>query len=199
MIGAGPAGISGAVTLASMGHKVTLFERDENPGGMARETIPAERLPDGIIRQEINAVISSASGIERRKGATLDAKYGIDDVLAEGFNAVLLAPGLSRSVPLPAGERPRTGVVGALEFLAAAKRGAKISGTVLVIGGGNTAIDAALSAKRAGADDVSIVYRRSFAEMPAWPEETRLRHSRGRQLPGADATRRLLPATRAAS
>ncbi len=171
VIGAGPAGISGAVTLASMGHKVTLFERDENPGGMARETIPAERLPDGIIRQEINAVISSASGIERRKGATLDAKYGIDDVLAEGFNAVLLAPGLSRSVPLPAGERPRTGVVGALEFLAAAKRGAKISGTVLVIGGGNTAIDAALSAKRAGADDVSIVYRRSFAEMPAWPEE----------------------------
>ncbi len=116
-------------------------------------------------------MISSTGGVERRKGVSLDETFGLDNVLAEGFDAILLAPGLSRSVPLPVSERPATGVAGAIEFLAAAKRGAKSAGTVLVIGGGNTAIDAALSAKHAGADDVSIVYRRSFAEMPAWPEE----------------------------
>jgi len=72
---------------------------------------------------------------------------------------------------LPGAVQPQTGVAGALEFLSRTKRGEKVNGAVLVIGGGNTAIDAALSAKRAGAADVSIVYRRSFGEMPAWPEE----------------------------
>jgi NADPH-dependent glutamate synthase beta subunit-like oxidoreductase len=67
--------------------------------------------------------------------------------------------------------RPASGVAGAIEFLAKVKRGHRISGTVLVLGGGNTAIDAAVAALQAGASDASIVYRRSFVEMPAWPEE----------------------------
>jgi len=92
-------------------------------------------------------------------------------VLAEGYDAVLVALGLSESVPLPAAGKPPSGVVGALEFLREVKAGRQVSGTVLVLGGGNTAIDAALSARRAGAADVSIVYRRSFTEMPAWPDE----------------------------
>jgi glutamate synthase (NADPH/NADH) small chain len=84
---------------------------------------------------------------------------------------VVVALGLRSSVPLPGAKRPASGVLGALDFLAQAKQGWKVRGAVLVLGGGNTAMDAALSARQAGADEVAVVYRRSFAEMPAWPEE----------------------------
>lgn len=167
VIGAGPAGVAGAVTLASMGHRVTIFERSSEAGGTAKAAIPPDRLPDAIIDREIEDVLESAGAIQRRRGAPVR----LDDITAEGFDAVLLAPGLTRSVALPGAERPLSGVRDALEFLRACKAGEQVHGGVLVLGGGNTAIDAALSAKRAGAEDVSIVYRRSFAEMPAWPDE----------------------------
>ncbi|MGQ9917737.1 MAG: FAD-dependent oxidoreductase, partial [Bryobacteraceae bacterium] len=100
------------------------------------------------------------------------ASNTLDQLLEEGHDAVLLALGLSRSVPLPGARRPREGVFGALELLRLVKHGGRrIRGTAAVLGGGNTAIDAALSALRAGAGDVFLVYRRSFAEMPAWPAE----------------------------
>ncbi len=169
VIGAGPAGVAGAVTLASMGHQVTLFERGE-AGGVARATIPADRLPDPIVSREIEDALVSTGAIQRRAGA-LGSDVKLDDIVGQGFQAVLLAPGLSASVPLPGITRPERGVRSALEFLISVKRGERVQGSVLVLGGGNTAIDAALSAKRAGAADVSIVYRRSFAEMPAWPDE----------------------------
>jgi 2,4-dienoyl-CoA reductase (NADPH2) len=171
VLGAGPAGISGAVTLASLGHSVTLYGRDAALGGTARETIPAERLPDSILRHEIQDVLASSGAIERRQNASISPSYTLDNILAEGFDAVLVALGLSSSVPLPGAARLASGVAGALEFLARVKNGGRVSGSVLVLGGGNTAIDAALSALRAGAEDVSIIYRRSFTEMPAWPEE----------------------------
>lgn len=171
VIGAGPAGVAAAVSLASYGHRVTLLERAEGAGGMAKDTIPAERMPDPILQRELEDVLASTGAVERRNYA-LGPAGTLDDVLDEGFDAVLLAPGLSRSLELRGTERPRTGVVGALEFLRQVKHESrKVTGQVLVIGGGNTAIDAALSAKRAGADDVAILYRRSFAEMPAWPNE----------------------------
>jgi glutamate synthase (NADPH/NADH) small chain len=171
VLGAGPAGVAAAATLASLGHSVTLFEAGPAPGGLAAETIPAGRLPDSMIRGEIEAVLASSGKVERRSGLRLSSFYTLDGVLAEGFDAALVALGLSQSVPLPGAVRPASGVVSALEFLAGVKRGNTVSGSVLVLGGGNTAIDAALSAKRAGASDVAIVYRRSFAEMPAWPQE----------------------------
>ncbi|MBI4873039.1 MAG: FAD-dependent oxidoreductase [Acidobacteria bacterium] len=171
VIGAGPAGVSAASALGALGYAVTLFERAQAPGGAAQETIPALRLPDVIIRREIDAVLQSSGHVERRYGTELAAAYTLDQLMAEGFAACLLAVGLSQSAPLPASVRPKAGSIGALEFLAQVKKGAPVSGDVLVVGGGNTAIDAAVSAKRAGAADVSIVYRRSFAEMPAWPEE----------------------------
>lgn len=171
VIGAGPAGVAAAISLASMGHRVSLFERAKAPGGMAKETIPPERLPDSVIDRELEDVLVSVGAIERRQ-YSLGPAGTLDDVMDEGFDAAVLAFGLNRSSELPGAARPAGGVYGALDFLRAVKQGGlEVTGSVMVLGGGNTAIDAALSAKRAGAEDVSIVYRRSFAEMPAWPEE----------------------------
>jgi NADPH-dependent glutamate synthase beta subunit-like oxidoreductase/2,4-dienoyl-CoA reductase-like NADH-dependent reductase (Old Yellow Enzyme family) len=171
VLGAGPAGVSAAAALASYGHGVALIDRGATLGGTARDTIPAERLPEAIIQREIRDVLASSGAVFHRQSVRLDASYNLDHVFEEGFDAVLVALGLSDSVPLPGRGKPSPGVVGALEFLSQVKGGQPVSGQVLVLGGGNTAIDAALSAKRAGASDVSIVYRRSFAEMPAWPAE----------------------------
>jgi NADPH-dependent glutamate synthase beta subunit-like oxidoreductase len=171
VLGAGPAGIAAAASLARAGHLVTLFDRGNALGGTAHGTIPEERLPDPILQREANDVLTSCGVAEYRPNARVGADYTLDHVFSEGFDAVLIAVGLTKASALPGATRPASGVVGALEFLEACKRGEKCSGSVLVLGGGNTAIDAALSAKRAGASDVSIVYRRSFAEMPAWPEE----------------------------
>ncbi len=171
VVGAGPAGVSAAATLAAVGHSVTIMDRSAAPGGAAQDTIPAERLPDAIISREIRDVLRSSGVVDQRFGVRIHSAYTLDHVLGEGFDAVLLAVGLGKTVALPGAARPASGATGALEFLAGVKRAQRVSGAVLVLGGGNTAIDAALSAKRAGASDVSIVYRRSFIEMPAWPEE----------------------------
>jgi glutamate synthase (NADPH/NADH) small chain len=173
VLGAGPAGISAAVRLAAYGHAVALIERASKPGGMAQETIPPDRLPDPIIDAEIRAALASAGDLIERRTGTLGETCTLDSLQVEGFDGVLIAFGLGAAAPLPDTPRPSEGVLGALEFLETAKIGGGDLGgkTVLVLGAGNTAIDAALTAKRLGAADVSIVYRRSFAEMPAWPEE----------------------------
>lgn len=171
VIGAGPAGISAAVALARKGHYVALLDGGSALGGVAQRTIPAARLPEIIMQREGRDVLYSSGVGAYRAHVRLGPGYNLDAVLAEGFDAVLLAPGLGKSVALPGAARPASGVTGALEFLACMKQGGTCSGAVLVLGGGNTAIDAAVAAKRCGAEDVSIVYRRSFAEMPAWPNE----------------------------
>lgn len=171
VLGAGAAGVAAASALASFGHSVTLFDARPHPGGTARNAIPEERMPDGIIRGEIRAVLDSCGDLVRTEVLQIGDGHTLDNIIAEGFDAVLIALGLSVSVALPGTTRPERGVVGALEFLEKTRQGGKASGSVLVLGGGNTAIDAAVSAMRAGASDVSIVYRRSFTEMPAWPEE----------------------------
>ena len=173
VLGAGPAGIAAAVQLATAGHDVTLIDRSAAPGGMARETIPPDRLPDSVLQREIRDVLASGGDMLRWRKAELGAGISLPSLVGEGYDAVLIALGLNGSATLP-GDRPETGVSGALEFLAKAKAGLftlPAASAVLVIGGGNTAVDAALTAKRAGARDVAIVYRRSFAEMPAWPQE----------------------------
>ena len=173
VMGAGPAGIAAAVQLAAAGHAVTLIDRAAGPGGMAQETIPAERMPESVLQREIRAVLDSGGALLEWRKAEVGALCNLDSLAADGFDAVLVTLGLNGSVAL-AGPRPAAGVTSALEFLAKAKTGQvnlPAETAVLVIGGGNTAIDAALTARRCGAADVAIVYRRSFAEMPAWPQE----------------------------
>jgi glutamate synthase (NADPH/NADH) small chain len=169
VLGAGAAGVSAAATLASLGYQVTLLDRAKAAGGAARATIPAERLPIPVLQREIDDVLASCGDVERRQ-VDFGASCTLDQIQSEGFDAVLVALGLTKSVTLGS-ERPANGVVSALDLLARLKTGARIEGSVVVIGGGNTAIDAAMSAKRAGASDVAIVYRRSLEEMPAWPAE----------------------------
>jgi NADPH-dependent glutamate synthase beta subunit-like oxidoreductase/2,4-dienoyl-CoA reductase-like NADH-dependent reductase (Old Yellow Enzyme family) len=173
VLGAGPAGVAAAVKLAQLGHSVTLLDRSLKPGGMAQETIPPDRLPDPIIAREIQSAIESSGDLIQIRTAALGPECTLDNILAEGHQSVLIAFGLGASSGLPNAQRPAEGVLGALEFLETAKAGGgDLAGkTVLVLGAGNTAIDSALTAKRLGARDVAIVYRRSFAEMPAWPQE----------------------------
>jgi glutamate synthase (NADPH/NADH) small chain len=171
VIGAGPAGIASATRLVGMGHEVVIFERAAKPGGIIKSVIPAERAPQDIVSKEIDDVIASLGGLIQSRQVVLNEKYNLDTLFAEGFDAILLATGLSSSATGVKGPRPQKGVEGAMDFLARTKKGEKVSGTVLVLGGGNTALDAATSAVRSGAGDVSIIYRRSYAEMPAWPAE----------------------------
>jgi 2,4-dienoyl-CoA reductase (NADPH2) len=171
VLGTGAAGVAAAEKLAEFGHTVTLFDRSPAAGGAAREVIPADRLPDRILHDEIQAVLASHRGQITLRQAAFGTGFTLEDLVSEGFNAVLLAAGQGESLPLAGAVRPSSGVEGALVFLARIKRGGRITGVVRVLGGGNSAIDAALSAKGAGAAEVSIVYRRSFAEMPAWPHE----------------------------
>jgi len=171
VIGAGPAGVAAADRLAALGHTVVIFEREPGAGGAARAVIPAGRLPDDILAREIEGVIASRRGRVSVEARPLGPGWTLDDLLADGFEAVLLATGLGGSAPLPGAQRPAHGVEGASPFLARLKHGGRVAGVVRVLGGGNSAVDAALCALERGADDVSILYRRSFAEMPAWPHE----------------------------
>jgi 2,4-dienoyl-CoA reductase (NADPH2) len=171
IVGAGPAGVAAADKLAEFGYLVTLFGRSAAAGAAACETIPAERLPEELLDQEIQAVIASHQGRITLRETRLAAQFNLDRLQKDGFAAVLLAAGLGQCLPLPGAVRPQAGVEGVLGFLARLKRGDRLAGVVRVLGGGNSALDAGSAARQAGAQDVSIIYRRSFAEMPAWPNE----------------------------
>ncbi|MGC8830834.1 MAG: FAD-dependent oxidoreductase [Verrucomicrobiia bacterium] len=173
IIGAGPAGIGAAAKLAEEGHSVVIFERKLSAiGGLAATVIPQTRIPAQILTKEIEAVINSYPGLIELRQGVLGKDFTVDDLFFKyGFDAVVLAFGLQESIKLPcADKRPQSGVVGALEFLNKVRSGFRPDGLIYVLGGGNTAFDAALMAKLNGAKDVFIVYRRSFKEMPAWKE-----------------------------
>jgi 2-oxoacid:acceptor oxidoreductase delta subunit (pyruvate/2-ketoisovalerate family) len=169
VIGSGPAGMASAYYLARLGHGVAVFESLQVLGGLLRTGIPDYRLPPFIVEKEIEKLM--AMGVEFRTGQRIDRNSWR---VIEGFDAAVLACGASQQIPAPfqlSGVQDRR-LFSGLDFLRRVKLGEPVSPgrTVVVVGGGNTAVDAARVALRLGASP-TILYRRSRAEMPAFQEE----------------------------
>jgi NADPH-dependent glutamate synthase beta subunit-like oxidoreductase len=167
VIGAGPSGLSAAFHLARRGHQVEIRDAGAEPGGMMRYGIPAYRLPRDVLAADIARI--------EALGVTLTMNHKVTDLEAErrGFDAVFVAVGahLSKHTEIPARDASR--IIDAVPFLREVAAGGQpvLGRRVAVYGGGNTAMDAARTAKRLGADDALIVYRRTRARMPAHEEE----------------------------
>jgi NADH-quinone oxidoreductase subunit F len=169
VVGAGPAGLSAAFYLALLGHKVTVFDKAPNAGGLLRYALPEYRLPKKIVDKELSLIRSV--GVQFKFKAELGKTLQLDK-LAKDNDIVFLALGTWEEQALGVPGDDSKGVLSSLSFLNAGAFGKKpsIGPKVTVIGGGNSAIDAARTAKRQGAD-VTVVYRRSRGEMPAIPDE----------------------------
>lgn len=169
VLGGGPAGLSAAYELARAGHRVTVFDGEQELGGVLRTGIPTYRLPRDVLDREVAGIL--ALGVETQLGRRLGAAEIAG--LAQDFDAVILATGLQRLRGLRVSGIGLTNVEQGIEFLHRVNLGggATLKGHVVVLGGGNTAMDCARSALRSGAERVTIAYRRSEVEMPAIAEE----------------------------
>ncbi|MFT4108593.1 NAD(P)-binding protein [Propionicimonas sp.] len=169
VIGAGPSGLSAAYQLAKMGHEVEIRDSSDSPGGMMRYGIPEYRLPRNVLDAEVARLLDL--------GVRIVNNYTVKDLLADqaegGFEAVFVAIGahLSKRVDIP--NRDASRIVDAVSFLRDVASGERpiIGRKVAVYGGGNTAMDAARVARRLGAEESIIVYRRTEEQMPAHAEE----------------------------
>jgi NADPH-dependent glutamate synthase beta subunit-like oxidoreductase len=164
IVGAGPAGLSAAFYLARKGHQVTIFEAEDKPGGMLRYGIPAYRLPQAVLDYEIAAIASL--------GVNIEASHKIEslsELKSLGFDALFLSVGaqLSRRIPLEGADQAN--VLRGLDFLRMVRQGQnpRVGPKVLVVGGGNVAVDVALSSLRQGAASVDMVCLERREEMPA--------------------------------
>jgi heterodisulfide reductase subunit A len=172
VVGSGPAGLAVAYYLRLKGYQITIFEALPVLGGMLRVGIPDYRLPPEVLDREIDNILRL--GIETQTGKRLGFDFTLEDLKGEGYKAVFLGIGAHRSLKMGiSGEEDLEGVIDAVDFLRELNLGerARPGERVVVIGGGNVAIDAARAALRLGCEQVSIVYRRSREEMPAYPEE----------------------------
>lgn len=169
VVGSGPAGLTAACELARAGHAVRLYEGEAQLGGVLRTGIPSYRLPREALDREIDSIL--ALGIETRCGEFLDVRALMQ--LRRRHDAVVLAAGLGRPAALDVLGADLPGVEQGTRFLHRVnlEGGASLHGHVMVLGGGNTAMDCARSALRSGASMVTVAYRRTRAEMPAIREE----------------------------
>ncbi len=204
VVGSGPAGLTAAYYLVRKGHTVTVFEELPAPGGMMRYGIPEYRLPHDVLDAEIAEIV--AEGVEIRTKTKIES---LENLLAQGFDAVFLGLGAHRGVKLNIPGEEEVGVLDCIDFLRRVKLGYRVElgERVAIIGGGNAAIDAARTAlrlaaqaklpatdtdqevidasrmaRRLGAKEVRIIYRRSSTEMPASPEEVQEALAEGVQI-----------------
>ncbi|OQY03331.1 MAG: hypothetical protein B6I22_11820 [Desulfobacteraceae bacterium 4572_123] len=182
VIGAGPAGLTAAFYLRKKGHRVTVFEARPQAGGMMRYGIPFYRLPEDVLDREINQVLSC--GIELETNRKLGVDLEIEQLKNDGFEAVFVAVGaqLSRRIELEGSDLEN--VYWGVEFLSAVAEGADVAvkDNVVVIGGGNVAVDVALTAVRLGAKKVALACLESLDEMPANPWEVEQARQEGVEL-----------------
>lgn len=170
LIGAGPASLTVARDLLPLGYEITLFDENHRGGGMMRSQIPAFRLPEKVLDEEVNLILQM--GVEARFGQRVDSLKG---VLEQGFDGVFVGTGAprGRDLDLP-GRREADGQISlGIDWLASVAFGhtTQIARRVLVLGGGNTAMDCCRTAKRLGGEEVTVVVRSGFEEMKASPWE----------------------------
>ena len=176
VVGGGPAGLSAAGSLAKLGYAVTLFEREATAGGTIRWGVPSFRLPPAVVGFEVDTV--RALGVEVRTSAD---DVQVDALFDEGFAAVFLGLGLQKDRPMGVPGEDLPGVISSREFLKRARLGTlpTLGPDVLVIGGGDTAIDCATVARRLADGNVTIVYRRGDRAMPAQLDEVLMAREEG--------------------
>ena len=167
IIGAGPAGLTAAYYLSLAGHRVDLYDEADQLGGMLRYAIPDYRIPPEVVDRELEQL--NNLGISFHQGQKIDNKFGISKLKEKGFNAILIAAGTSKSKVLNIENSELENIFTGLEFLKSAKinRAPRLDGRTIVIGGGNVAIDAAMTAVRLGSNSVKMVCLEKRDEMPA--------------------------------
>jgi heterodisulfide reductase subunit A2 len=167
IIGAGPAGLTAAYFLALEGYHPTIFEKAPKTGGWLRYGIPDYRLPQDVLDREVNYI--EKLGVNIEVNANIGAERTIEDLMNEGFKAVYLAAGAHKSRKMNIKNEDAEGVVHGIDYLSQLNRKENVATgqKVVVVGGGDVAIDAAREAVRQGAKEVTMVYRRSRTEMPA--------------------------------
>lgn len=173
VIGSGPAGLAVAYELSREGYGVTIYEALPEAGGMLRKCIPDYRLSKQVLKKEIQYI--KDMGVEIKTGVKIGQDLSFSNLWREGYKAVFIGVGAHKSQKLKIDGADLKGVVNALEFLWSANSGEKmeVGKNVIVIGGGNVAMDASRTALKLGANQVAVLYRRSSEEMTAIPWETK--------------------------
>jgi len=170
LIGAGPASLTVARDLAPLGYEVTVFDGDKQAGGMIRTQIPKFRLPESVIDEEVNYILNI--GVEFRGGQHVDS---LKSVLAEKYDAIFCGTGAprGRDLEIPGRKEAAKNIHIGIDWLSSVSFGHidKIGKRVIVLGGGNTAMDCCRSSKRLGGEDVKVIVRSGFEEMKASPWE----------------------------
>jgi NADH-quinone oxidoreductase subunit F len=172
VIGAGPAGLTAAHSLSLLGYKVTVFEKEAKAGGMLVSAIPEYRLPRPTLEKEIESLLNV--NLEVKYQQTMGKDFTIDSLKKDGFSAIYVAIGAHRSKKLGLPGDDVEGILPGIHFLKAYNlHGQEIAkGRVGIIGGGNSALDAArVAIRQKNVDEVTVFYRRTRGEMPAYPEE----------------------------
>jgi len=183
IVGAGPAGISAAHYLSLLGRPSTLFEAESVLGGMLSSCIPSYRLSRETLMKEIEALLDKHISV--KFNTVLGQDFSIDDLFADGFKAIFLAMGAHKSQRLALPGETLQGVYSSMEFLKAFNlRGEELAGGhVCIVGGGNSAVDAArVAIRQEHVESVSLLYRRTDQEMPAYAEEVEAALEEGIQL-----------------
>jgi NADH-quinone oxidoreductase subunit F len=168
IVGSGPAGLTAAYYLAKLGHSITVFEALPEPGGMMRVGIPEYRLPRLVLNAEIDEI--RKVGVDIKTNSKVES---LETLFVQGYEAIFLAIGAHRGIKMGIAGEDEVGVIECVDFLRKVNLGEEVTigNRVAVIGGGNAAVDGARTALRLGAKEVTIIYRRTQAEMPASLEE----------------------------
>lgn len=183
IIGGGPSGLTCAYYLTLGGYSATIFEKLPELGGMLKYGIPEYRLPKKILDTEIKWMTDL--GIDVKTGMELGKDFSIDDLKNKGYESVFLAVGAHKATGMRLdGEDRIDGIIKGIDFLREKQNNKmpNLKGTVIVVGGGNTALDCARTSLRMGVGKVIIVYRRSIKEMPAHPDEVEAAEKEGIEI-----------------